>query len=264
MFFLSRSFGTSEENVAWDDALIEVADRLAEASSQPWEALRIWQFPVPTVVTGRASQIGSEVRLQQCIQDHVPVLRRVSGGASIVAGPGCFMYTLLLSYVDKPGWRSIDVAHREVMMRVADATRIACKGNQQLADRIRVQGVCDLTIDDVKISGNALRCKRHTMMYHGTLLVNMPLEWLSRYLLLPPRQPEYRNQRDHESFVRNLFSGDETAQADSFNVQFAESLQQVWGASLSWDEFPHQSLLDREVASLLKSRYQNRDWNLGR
>jgi lipoate-protein ligase A len=55
-----------------------------------------------------------------------------------------------------------------------------------------------------KFSGNALRCKRQHLIYHGTLLYDYPLANIARYLGQPARMPEYRAGRAHESFVTNL------------------------------------------------------------
>jgi lipoate-protein ligase A len=55
-----------------------------------------------------------------------------------------------------------------------------------------------------KFSGNSLRCRRHALLYHGTLLYNFPLELVSQCLKQPPREPEYRAGREHAAFVMNL------------------------------------------------------------
>ena len=46
------------------------------------------------VVVGRSSRLDEEVHLDACRAAGVPVLRRPSGGAAIVSGPGCLMYAL--------------------------------------------------------------------------------------------------------------------------------------------------------------------------
>ena len=70
---------------------------------------------------GRSSRIAAEVRRDLCDELRIPVLRRTSGGAAIVAGPGCLMYALVLSYALRPTLRAIDVAHRFVLGTIATA-----------------------------------------------------------------------------------------------------------------------------------------------
>ena len=64
------------------------------------------------VVVGRSSQFRVEVRVDACRELGIPVLRRPSGGAAIVAGPGCLMYALVLSYQIRPQLRVLSEAHR--------------------------------------------------------------------------------------------------------------------------------------------------------
>ena len=128
----------------------------------------------------------------------IPVLRRCSGGASVLIGPGCLMYSLVLSYELRPALRIVEQAHRLVL------ERIACALRPGWPEEIRRQGISDLTRGDRKFSGNSLRCKRTHLLYHGTLLYQFPLALLGQVLRSPPRQPEYRHGRSHAQFVDNL------------------------------------------------------------
>ena len=81
------------ENLALDEALLLTA----EEEKRQQEVLRLWEPRQPFVVLGSSSRIAAEVRLDGCRDRGIPVLRRTSGGAAIVAGPGCLMYALVLS-----------------------------------------------------------------------------------------------------------------------------------------------------------------------
>jgi len=87
----------------------QVADRDTETSLERVipEVLRLWEMPSRCVVLGRASKWAEEANAIACERDSVPILRRVSGGASIVAGPGCLMYSVLLSYQIRPSVLSV-------------------------------------------------------------------------------------------------------------------------------------------------------------
>ncbi len=179
MYLLAQTLPTAEENLAMDEALVEVADRQPDEEGWADEVLRLWELKSPCVVLGRASKWSEEVRMEECLRDAVPILRRVSGGASIVAGPGCLMYSVLLSYQRRPAWRSLDVAHRQVMERIRDAVQ-ATIDSFRIELPIAIRGTCDLTVGDRKFSGNALRCKRNWMLYHGTIMYSMPLDAVAR------------------------------------------------------------------------------------
>ena len=50
----------------------------------------------------------------------------------------------------------------------------------------------------------AKRRLKHWFMVHCSLLYQMPIERIARYLALPDRQPAYRRRRSHQDFLSNL------------------------------------------------------------
>ena len=165
--------------------------------THPHLSYGIWEPKRPLVVIGRSSKIREEVHYDACLAQGVPVLRRASGGAAIVTGPGCLMYGLVLSFQTYPSIRAIDHAHRFVLSTIVAALRTLVPGVEQ-------QGVCDLAFDDHKFSGNSVRSKQKNLLYHGTILYNFPLPLIDRFLSRPPREPDYRRGRPHGTFVANL------------------------------------------------------------
>jgi len=117
MHLLDFTLTTPQENLALDEALLDAA----EEAGEPAEVLRFWEVDRPAVVLGRSSKAAEEANLEACRADGVPVLRRCSGGAAIVAGPGCLMYAVVLSYQLHPELRALDLAHRFVLSRLREA-----------------------------------------------------------------------------------------------------------------------------------------------
>ena len=258
MYFWDYSFETPQENLAFDEAILEYMDSLTLSDG---ELLRLWQMPEPCVVIGRSSKVALEVNLEACQRDRIPVLRRMSGGASIVAGPGCMMFSLLLSLDQRPQCRGLDQAHRTVMSRMQRSVMTALGAIGSNCD-VAIEGVCDLTIDGRKISGNALRLKRSWMIYHGTLLIEMPLEWIARYLLEPPKQPEYRQRREHHEFVASLSS--QVMDLSKFNAEFVRSSVFEWDAKRHFSEHPFASRFNDCTREWVDRRYGNPTWHLER
>lgn len=267
MFLAEESLPSPEENLAWDEAILELADTPTEELCSPsspasnLELLRVWEMPKVCVVVGRSSRIDQEVQLESCRKDSIPVLRRMSGGASIVAGPGCFMYSVLLSLDLRPECRALDVAHRTVMENTREGLQraLAIHG---VHFPLGIQGVCDLTVNNRKISGNSLRVKRHWLMYHGTLLIDFPLDAISRYLAIPPKQPDYRERRTHDEFVVSL--ADSIPDRAHFYQSLTRSLSEVWGATQSWNSHPLHRELPSHVALWMERRYGDLNWHLSR
>ena len=237
MHFLDLTLPTPAENLALDEALLDEA----EASGGPQETLRVWEPAAPLVVVGRSSRVADEVRVDVCRADGVPVLRRASGGAAIVSGPGCLMYAVVLSHRLHPMLRSVDQAHRYVLDRLTAALRAH-------APTARCRGVSDLALGDLKCSGNSLRAKRDHLVYHGTLLYNFSLPLVERYLAMPPRTPDYRQGRSHGSFIANLPLAREI---------LCRSLVEAFAATEPRAAWPQE-----RTALLVRERYGRAEWNL--
>jgi lipoate-protein ligase A len=241
MYHLPLTLETPAENLALDEALLDAAVE----GELPGEVLRLWEPSNYFVVLGRSSPLA-EVRQENCAADGVAVLRRPSGGATVVAGPGCLMYALVLDAGREAACRSVDLAHRFVLGRIAQALG-------SLAPGVSVSGTSDLTVGSFpplaprrKFSGNSLRLKRNHLLYHGTLLYDFPLEKLNHWLDRPARQPEYRDQRDHESFVASL---------NATREDLSAAMIRAWEATQPLADWPSQ-----RTADLVASRYHSPHW----
>jgi lipoate---protein ligase len=237
MQYLNLTLPTAAENLALDEALLEEA----EARGAPAETLRLWEPREPMVVVGRSSRVEAEVWLAACRDLGVPVLRRPSGGAAIVAGPGCLMYALVLSYELRPELRALDRAHQWVLGRLAAALGTLTSG-------VECRGTSDLAIGDRKFSGNSARCRRGHLLYHGTLLYDFPLPLVERCLTMPPRMPDYRDGRPHEGFVTNLRLP---------RAEIEQALVKAFDArvfSLFWPE--------RRTAEIVATKYSQPEWRI--
>ena len=239
MQLLDLTLPTAAENLALDEALLEEVEA-AEASV---ETLRLWEASRPMVVVGRSSQVEVETRREACRELGIPILRRVSGGAAVVAGPGCLMYALVLDYRRRPTLRNIAAAHRWVLERLAAAIA-------PLTPDVQCQGTSDLAIGRLKFSGNSARCRRDHLLYHGTLLYDFPLGLIERCLAMPPRMPDYREGRRHERFVTNLPLDRETLRGRLVTAFDAATVRGDWP--------------ERRTARLVAEKYGQAAWNDGR
>ena len=226
------------EHLALDEALLLAAD----AGGIPAETIRIWQFDHPVVVLGRSSKVAVEVDREYCESENIPIMRRCSGGATVVGGPGCLMYSVVLSQQKNPGLSKIDAAHDYVMGRIVSAIR-------RQVPEVQRQGICDVTYRNRKCSGNSLRVAREHLLYHGTILVDADLTLLARCLRDPPRQPEYRRRRDHDDFVTNIALMAGPLRDDLLN-EFGATRDAI-------SDLPNQ-----RITELRRSRYDNPAWHL--
>ena len=224
------------EQLAIDEALLDAANE----GQLNFPVVRTWQADRPTVVVGSSSRLVEEVDLEACKRLQVPVLRRPSGGATVVLGPGCIMWTVVTPHAEPP---PIETIHAAMLDPLAAALTAAGRP-------VSRQGTSDLTVSLPegirKVSGNALRVRRRGVLYHGTLLDDFPLELISQLLRHPPREPAYRQQRNHTAFLANLALGDE---------QIDAAVRSAFAALKDTSDWPWQ-----RAASLMESRYGRADW----
>src|SRR6185503_13795422 len=81
MHVLDLTLPRLEENLALDEALL-----LAAEAGGP-DVLRFWEWTGPGVVIGAGGRWREEAQVEACESDGVPILRRSSGGGSVVLGP---------------------------------------------------------------------------------------------------------------------------------------------------------------------------------
>lgn len=236
---LELTLASPAENLALDEALLLEA----EETDGP-ETLRFWTSPTPFVVVGIGGKVSEEVHPQACRERGIPVLRRCSGGGTVLQGAGCLNYALILTIPASGPLATIHGANQHIMARNAMALA-------NLTGRsVEVAGHTDLTVNGLKVSGNAQRRLRRHLLFHGTLLLHLDLGLLPALLPLPALQPDYRQGRGHPDFVQNLHVPAE---------EVKRSLALAWNAHSPRATVP----LDR-TATLVAERYGTRDWNLRR
>jgi lipoate-protein ligase A len=211
------------ENLALDDALL---DELDERGGEP--VLRFWESDRYFVVLGPSCRLIDDVHIATCEQDGIPVLRRASGGGTVLQGPGCLSYALVLPLTFHPDLASIRTTNRFILERIARAL-------YPWEPATAFRGISDLAIDGMKVSGNAQRRKRHALLFHGTILHAMPGQLIARYLKPPVRQPDYRQGRPHETFVRTI----------AVPIQdLKQAIAETWGAESPLEGWPEARMAE--------------------
>lgn len=211
MELLDFTFQAPEHNLACDEALLELAEE-----APGWEALRLWSPHQPFVVLGCSNRAEREVRLEACQKLRLPVLRRCTGGGTVLQGPGCLNFSLVLSVHRDPALRTIAGTNAYILQRHRQIVE------SLLSQPVQIRGSTDLTLGSLKFSGNAQRRKRVALLYHGTFLLRLDLRLMEQVLPLPSRQPDYRNGRSHRGFLTRL-----PVEAQALR----EALVRLWGAT---------------------------------
>jgi lipoate-protein ligase A len=240
--FLDLTFPTPAENLACDEALLDLCEEEGR------ETLRLWESSDTFVVVGYGNSVAREVLVEACQQRGIPILRRCSGGGTVVQGSGCLNYNLTLRIDTRPALQSVTGANTFVMERHRAAME------NLLGKTVSVQGHTDLAfLTDAtwwKFSGNAQRRRRRSLVFHGTILHRFDLTIIDALLGFPSAQPDYRAGRRHSDFVRNI---------PVSAAQIRQALHAAWDA-----KSPAGPIPANRMATLLRDHYLNDDWNLRR
>lgn len=234
MKFLERTFTEPALNLACDEALLE----RVEAGDESSECLRIWEAEGHFVVLGHANRVAAHVDVEACKQERIPIVRRISGGGTVVQGPGCLNYAVILK---NEGQRNIRDVYRYVLERHCEALAPSCR----VAPRL--QGISDLAVNDLKFSGNSQYRKARAVLVHGTFLLNFELSVIDRLLPMPPEQPDYRANRPHDRFLINLYLNREAV---------VRALRRAWNADQDSSSFPIA-----RIEQLADERYRRVEWS---
>jgi lipoate-protein ligase A len=275
MKWLDAAYSSPAENLAGDEALLDLCEE------EGVEILRFWESRQHFVVVGYANKIESEVNVAECRRRGVPILRRCSGGGTVVQGPGCLNYNLTLRIPESGPLMTVTGTNEFVMERHRAAMEqllgvpVAVKGHTDLAactplcsphrNRNPALNPNPTTVEDtitsrtrskndrpgsdawLKFSGNAQRRRRRAFVFHGTILYGLDLSVIDILLRLPSMQPAYRSGRSHGEFVQNI-----TAPGDSIRA----ALREAWNAEEAILDVPRDRF-DR----VLRDHYLNDAWN---
>jgi lipoate---protein ligase len=181
-----------EENLAMDELLLLKAEK-----GELGETLRFWMPEEYFVVMGRSGKAEEECEVSACAEDGVKILRRISGGGTVLQGKGWLNYSAVLSYLSDESYRGIGSSYSRIMENLVGGFR------KKHLDA-EFMPVSDLAVGGRKFSGNAQARKRAYFLHHGTILFDMDISMIGRYLKHPAEEPEYRAKREHGDFVRNI------------------------------------------------------------
>ncbi len=185
--FIYKSFSLPEDNLFFDDTLLALVN-----NNLPF-VFRVWESDKYFLVKGISSP-DEEVNIDKANQLGIRVLRRRSGGGTVLQGPGCVNYCAVFYAEQIP---SVSESFSMVLKEIIGVFK------SHNVDLI-FKGHSDLVYMDRKVSGNAQRRRQNAFYAHGTLLYNMDMELISELLAMPSKEPEYRNGRSHRDFLTNL------------------------------------------------------------
>lgn len=171
-----------------DDILARCDEKLALACFVP---------ETPMVVLGSSNVAATEVHERNCQDDDVPVLKRYGGGGTVLLYPGSIVVSLgtwvKQHYQNKLYFKALNQA-------VIDALATRWPALKDLGQN----GLSDITFGDKKVAGTSLFRSRNYLLYQASILADLDVAAIQRYLKHPTKEPDYRGKRDHKAFLTSL------------------------------------------------------------
>ena len=182
----------SAPNVAENLALDESMARTAFSTGR--RLVRFWWGGPPAVVMGSSERVEQSVNSDACAELGVVVLKRCTGGGTVLQTSGVLNYSLITPAPDR----------LDLMAGFRQGTDLICALLDAFGIAGVVEGTSDVAVAGRKISGNAQARRWRSLLVHGTLLVDFDFDLAEKVLLHPLREPEYRRARRHRDFLVTL------------------------------------------------------------
>ena len=207
--------------------------------------LYLWQNAA-TVVIGHNQNPWKECRVGHLEEDNGHLARRLSGGGAVYHDIGNLNFTFLCSDKDYDLKKNLSVIVE------------ACRANGIAAE---ISGRNDILVQGCKFSGNAFYHTHGNSYHHGTLMVNVDLKQVERYLSPSKAKLKAKGVDSVRSRVINLRELAPAITCKSLSQDMVKAFEKVYGLQ------PQQlkiEELDQNTIERLKQRNASKEWLYGR
>lgn len=206
----------------------------------------LWQN-ANTIVVGRNQNVYEEINLKNVIADQVKVVRRLSGGGTVYHDVGNLNFTFIKQ---KNSW---------LLNNYDYFLKIILQTLNKLGLEPYFSGKNDILINQKKISGNAQYANQTRILHHGTLLFDVNLSKLSKYLQSNSVKLQSKGIKSVRSCVTNILP----LLRNKITIQ---ELQDLIIAELLRNNYQKLVLSAAQIAAvkqLAQEKYATWVWNFG-
>jgi lipoate-protein ligase A len=204
--------------------------------------LYLWQNR-HTVVIGAGQNARAECRADLLAAEGGTLARRSSGGGAVYHDMGNLNFSFLVPRADYDVARQLGVILEAVRALGVDA---------------EPSGRNDLTAGGRKFSGNAFRILKDGALHHGTLLVNVDMGLIGRYLNVSKDKLKAKGVKSVPARVVNLSELSPAVTVDSMHRAVIDAFSAEYGAA------PVEDAGALPIDPALIARYESDEWNYGR
>ncbi|KAK8584173.1 hypothetical protein V6N13_109559 [Hibiscus sabdariffa] len=173
---------------------LHIEEQLLRTSSENWCIINDGTND-PTIVMGVSGKPAELLEIESVLRDQVPVIRRFTGGGTVIVDPG----TIFVTYIcNKEAIPDLQPYPRPIM---SWSSSLYSKVFQGIGDfHLREN---DYVFGNHKFGGNAQSITKTKWIHHTSFLWDFDVRNMA-YLKLPKRAPAYRSARGHLDFICRL------------------------------------------------------------
>jgi lipoate-protein ligase A len=201
----------------------------------------------PSVIVGKHQNTMAEINGPFVIENHIPVIRRLSGGGTVFHDSGNLNFCFIQQ--GTPGYL---VDFKKFSKPILDLL-------QKLEVNAWLRGKSDLVINNLKFSGNAEHVYKNKVLHHGTLLFSSQLNQLNEVLKTDWDKFTDKAVRSNRSEVTNI-SGHLKIKLslDAFTQLLASEVKEKHPEIVNYE----LSVADVEsIQQLVTNKYSTWEWN---
>ena len=207
--------------------------------------LYLWQNK-NTVVIGKNQNAFKECKVEELLNSGGHIVRRLSGGGAVYHDLGNLNFTFLV---------------RNENYNVEKQLEIILRAVKKFSINAEKTGRNDITIDGKKFSGNAFFKSGDFRYHHGTLLVNVNIGELSKYLNVSMDKLKSKGVTSVKSRVTNLNEYNKNLTVDNLKLKLIESFEEVYGLKA---ECINAFSIDKCKIEELKNKFLSNDFIFGK
>ncbi|KAK6148531.1 hypothetical protein DH2020_019443 [Rehmannia glutinosa] len=171
---------------------LHLEERLLRTSSDNWCIINDGTID-PTIVMGISGKPQELLEIESILRDDIPVIRRFTGGGTVIVDQGTIFVTFICNKDAVPGLQSYpqpimswsSLLYKKVFQGIGDF-------------RLRENGILRAWRPQVWRECESITKNR--WVHHTSFLWDYEISNMG-YLKLPKRAPEYRQARDHLEFI---------------------------------------------------------------
>ncbi|MCF2682394.1 lipoate--protein ligase [Faecalicatena contorta] len=207
--------------------------------------LYLWQNR-NTVVIGRNQNAWKECLVSKLEEENGYPVRRLSGGGAVYHDLGNLNFTFLVRKENYDVDRQLNVILEAV---------------KKLGIHAEKSGRNDILIDGHKFSGNAFYEQGDCCYHHGTLMVNVNLGELSRYLTVSKDKLKSKGVDSVRARVANLTEYAPDLTVDELKKKLLEAFEEVYGLKAN---ILKDTELDADEVEERTQKFASWNWIFGR